>query len=91
MASTKNSPRRRDPELTRNAILDAAQQCLARDGAEGVSVSAVAKLAGVNRGTAYQHFHSKEALIRATLERVSQQLLDATFSENPPSANSRDL
>ena len=71
--------RKRDPESTRNAILEAAQTVLARDGAEGLSVSGVAQLAGVNRGTAYQHFSSKEELIRATLDRVSHQLLDAVF------------
>jgi len=42
-------------------------------------VSAVAKLAGVNRGTAYQHFHSKDELIEATLGRVSEHLLEAVF------------
>lgn len=79
MNSSATTRRKRDPESTRNAILDAAQSCLAKYGAEGVSVSAVAKLAGVNRGTAYQHFHSKEELVNATLGRVSQQLLDAVF------------
>ena len=71
--------RRRDPEGTRTAILDAAQSILAEDGAEALSVSRVANLAGVNRGTAYQHFLAKEDLIEATMERVSHQLLDAVF------------
>jgi len=52
---------------------------LARDGAEGLSVSTVAQLAGVNRGTAYQHFSDKDELVRATLDWVSEQLLDAVF------------
>lgn len=73
--------RRRDPELTRSTILDAAQECLAQDGAEGVSVSRVAKVAGVNRGTAYQHFQSKESLIQATLDRVSRQLCETVFGD----------
>lgn len=73
--------RRRDPEGTRNAILDAAQTILAQDGAEALSVSRVANLAGVNRGTAYQHFMAKEDLIKATMERVSHQLLEAVFEE----------
>jgi len=81
ISSVTKPVRRRDPESTRMSILDAAQICLARDGAEGVSVSSVAKLAGVNRGTAYQHFQSKEALIQATLDRVSMELLDAVFFE----------
>ncbi len=71
--------RKRDPESTRISILEAAKTVLARDGAEGLSVSSVAKLAGVNRGTAYQHFQVKEDLIRATLDWVSHQLLDAVF------------
>jgi AcrR family transcriptional regulator len=71
--------RKRDPESTRISILDAATTVLAQDGAEGLSVSSVAKLAGVNRGTAYQHFQVKEDLIRATIDRVSQQLLHAVF------------
>jgi len=86
MNSTATPRRKRDPETTRNAILDAAQSCLSEYGAEGVSVSAVAKLAGVNRGTAYQHFHSKEELVNATLGRVSQQLLDAVFDNESSQA-----
>ena len=70
---------KRTPEHTREAILDAAQTCMARDGKEGLSMSVVAKLAGVNRGTAYQHFSSKEKLVAATLERVSLQLIAAVF------------
>ena len=74
--------RRRHPEGTRTAILDAAQSILAEDGAEALSVSRVANLAGVNRGTAYQHFLAKEDLIEATMERVSHQLLEAVFEES---------
>jgi AcrR family transcriptional regulator len=78
-ATKKDQRRKRDPESTRIAILEAAKTVLARDGAEGLSVSSVAKLAGVNRGTAYQHFQVKEDLVRATLDSVSHQLLDAVF------------
>lgn len=77
--SRQRERRKRDPESTRVSILEAAVSVLARDGAEALSVSSVAKLAGVNRGTAYQHFQVKETLIRATLERVSHQLLEAVF------------
>ncbi len=81
VAEDTRAVRRRDPEMTRSSILDAAQECLARDGAEGVSVSGVAKVAGVNRGTAYQHFQSKESLIQATLDRVSRQLCETVFGD----------
>lgn len=78
-SAAKDKRRKRDPESTREAILDAAKTVLARDGAEGLSVSTVAKIAGVNRGTAYQHFQLKEDLVRATLDWVSHQLLEAVF------------
>jgi AcrR family transcriptional regulator len=89
MSPTPSKPRqrrKRDPESTRSSILEAAKTILAQDGAEGLSVSSVAKLAGVNRGTAYQHFQVKEDLIRATLELVSHQLLDAVARPIPPVA-----
>jgi len=82
MSPARNpKPRKRDPQFTRISILEAAKTVMAREGAEGLSVSSVAKLAGVNRGTAYQHFQVKEDLVRATLDWVSQQLLEAVFGE----------
>lgn len=71
----------RDPAATRETILDAASNLLAKDGPEGVSLSAVAHLAGVNRGTAYQHFETREKLIEATTQWVSDKLFRAVFGE----------
>lgn len=81
----KNTPRRkRDPDSTRAAILEAAGKLLAKDGPEGLSVSQVAQLAGVNRGTAYQHFPSREELLEATTSWVSERMRRAVFGEEPP-------
>lgn len=71
--------RRRDPDGTRAAILEAAGALLAKDGPEGLSVSQVAQLAKVNRGTAYQHFQTREQLLEATTGWVSEQLVEAVF------------
>ncbi|MGH6960893.1 MAG: TetR/AcrR family transcriptional regulator, partial [Dongiaceae bacterium] len=71
--------RKRDPEGTRAAILEAAGKLLAKDGPEGLSVSQVAQLAGVNRGTAYQHFPTREQLLEATTAWVSERLRLAVF------------
>jgi AcrR family transcriptional regulator len=73
--------RPRDPEGTREAILEAARTRLAADGPEGLSLSEVAHLAGVNRGTAYQHFETREKLIKATAEWVSDKLFRAVFGD----------
>lgn len=74
---------RRNPDGTRTAILQAAGKLLAQDGPEGLSVSQVAQLAGVNRGTAYQHFPSRELLLEATTAWVSDQLRQAVFGDRP--------
>ena len=79
----KPKRRSRDPEATREAILAAARTLLAKDGPEGVSLSEVAHLAGVNRGTAYQHFETREKLVEAATEHVSDRMFRAVFGETP--------
>lgn len=71
----------RDPDATHELILAAAQAMMAEQGPGGLTVSDVARRAGVNRGTAYQHFPTRERLVAAMLERLgrgTKQLLDAT-------------
>jgi AcrR family transcriptional regulator len=77
----KREPKKRDPERTREAILEAAREVLAQDGKEGLSVAQVAQRAGVNRGTAYQHFQTREQLIEATAAWVSSELSRAVFGD----------
>lgn len=73
--------RPRDPVATREAILAAARHLVARDGPESMSVSAVAALAGINRGTAYQHFATRDELLAATMASVSDELFRAAFGD----------
>jgi AcrR family transcriptional regulator len=73
--------RTRDPAATRAAILEASGHLLAKDGPEGISLSEVAHLAGVNRGTAYQHFATREKLIQATTDWVADRLFRAAFGD----------
>jgi AcrR family transcriptional regulator len=80
--------RPRDPAGTRQVILEAARSILARDGLEGISVSAVANLAGIHRGTAYQHFENRDELILATTQSVSDLLFRAAFGD-PATASER--
>jgi len=71
--------RRRNKVATREDILAAARTVLASDGPDALSLSKVANLAGVNRGTAYQHFETREELIKATVESVGQHLSTTIF------------
>lgn len=64
----------RDPDRTRKAILDAAKELIASEGVDAVSVSSVARLANVNRGTAYLHFKDREELMDATISSVVNEL-----------------
>lgn len=71
----------RDPEATHETILAAAQAMMAEQGPNGLTVSDVARRAGVNRGTAYQHFPTRERLVAAVLERLgrgTKRVLDAS-------------
>ncbi|MDQ1292817.1 MAG: hypothetical protein QG608_697 [Actinomycetota bacterium] len=64
-------PARRGGALQRSdgRILAAARELFLADGYAGVNLDRVAAAAGVSRQTVYNRFGSKEAVLRATLER----------------------
>lgn len=66
--------RRADARLSRSALLEAARELMAERGPEALTVVAVARRAGLNRSTAYQHFRSRKALLRAVGERFAEEL-----------------
>lgn len=70
-----------DPESTRQEILQAALEVLAKDGSQNLSVSEVARRAGVNRGTAYQHFPTREDLAHATAKWVSERMYEEFYGD----------
>lgn len=91
-AATPTGRRRRNPEATREDIIAAARTVLASDGPDGLSLSKVAHLAGVNRGTAYQHFETREDLIKATVEWVSRHLSENILGrEDNPAASPGEI
>jgi TetR/AcrR family transcriptional repressor of mexJK operon len=61
----------------RLAVLEAAQELFARDGLEGTSMEAIARLAGVSKVTLYSHFTDKDALFREAVTQVCH-------THNPP-------
>jgi AcrR family transcriptional regulator len=58
---------------TRAALIQAAQQILAEDGDTGVSIQAIADLAGVGFGSFFNHFTSKDALFDAAFQDAFDQ------------------
>lgn len=59
----------RDPERTRQALLDAALAEFAEKGLAGARVSEIAARAGVNKQLISYHFDGKDGLYRALVER----------------------
>ena len=60
----------RNPQQTRQRILQAAQQEFAEHGPAGARVDQVARRAGVNKRMIYHYFDSKDGLFRAVLSSV---------------------
>lgn len=58
------------------AILDAAQRVFEMYGARRANVEDVAKAAGISRSTLYRAYPTKEALLRAVLDRELDEFLD---------------
>lgn len=80
-------PHESDAVLTRERVLDAAEDVLRRFGPPKATVVDVARALGVSHGSVYRHFPSKAALRDAVAERwlsrVSQPLA-AIAAENGP-------
>lgn len=59
-----------NPEASKKAILDAAEELFAEKGFEAASIQEISSRAGVSRGTPGYFFGSKEKLYQAVLERA---------------------
>lgn len=53
----------------KDLILDAMQELLNTETAQSISVSDIAKKAGIGKGSIYYYFHSKNDIIEAVIER----------------------
>jgi AcrR family transcriptional regulator len=67
----------RDPERSRVAILDAAEQLFAEQGYDATSLTQVGAAAGVSRGTPGYFFRSKPELYQAVLDRSFSEVREA--------------
>ncbi len=63
----------RDGSITRNKIMDVAQQMVLDVGLTGTSVEKVIDQAGVTKGTFFYHFKTKHDLAAALIERYASE------------------
>ena len=85
-----SGPRRRRADADRSvaAILDAALEALASD--PDLSMSEIARRAGVVRATIYVHFPTRESLLDAVMERAVADVAEATRNSEPQRGEPRE-
>jgi AcrR family transcriptional regulator len=74
MTSVRRSQAERSA-ATREALLDAAIDCLIDDGYASVTTSRVAERAGLSRGAHLHHFQTRNALVAAAVEQLAERWL----------------
>jgi AcrR family transcriptional regulator len=67
----KNEDREQVLESNREALLAAAADELAREGYNGANINRISQVAGFAKGTVYNYFASKEALMLAVLDEYA--------------------
>lgn len=80
---------RRAPEQRRAAVVDAARELFLAQGIEATSVDAIARRAGVAKGTVYLSFPTKQHLVRAIEQEFDALILGrlrSATSTAPPDA-----
>lgn len=63
-------------EEKRNLIMDSALEHFAKEGYHATTITHIAKHAGISKGLMYNYFESKEALLRAIIERSVKEVLN---------------
>jgi len=86
--SKRGAIRLRDPERTRDRLLQAASREVYRSGFQSASLDAILAATGVTKGALYYHFDSKEALGYAVVEEVINPDVRATWVR--PLQNGKD-
>ena len=79
---------------TRELLMKAAMRLMAEVGEQAVSVSEVARRAGVTRPGAYYHFKKREDLIASVEEKLDKELiytLDRTFAQRESFDDASDV
>lgn len=78
--------RKKQPDLVRKALLEAASRLAIEQGLSAVTVQSVANMTGVTKGGLFHHFPSKKALLEGMLTELLEKLdaeIDAHMAKDP--------
>ncbi len=81
MTAASSAKTERNNRLSANDWAQAALDLIAEDGVHAGAVEPLARRLGVTKGSFYWHFPSRDALLRAALERWEQVELDEVFAQ----------
>ena len=86
-ASSRNE---RSGRLSAEDWAQGALDCISETGVSGVAVEPLARRLGVTKGSFYWHFPSRDALLKAALERWERVELEEVFARVEGIADPRD-
>lgn len=76
----------RKPTITRDHLLDIAEDIVRSDGAKALTIDALARSAGISKGGVQYSFASKDDLVRALIERWTNQFDEMLKEDEPTTA-----
>ncbi len=90
-----NKPRKRNPELTRQRVLEAATREFAEKGLSGARVDEIARRSNANKRMLYHYFGSKDDLYLAVMEdayrKIREEEKDLDLTNMDPVSGMREL
>ena len=89
MVRLKQGEHKQMMEQTRQRLLDAAAAEFARTGYPGANINTISTAAGYAKGTIYNYFPSKKALLLALIDVTAQEHLDFMLERSRPETDPR--
>jgi AcrR family transcriptional regulator len=90
MPASRRSFSREQPELRKEALIEATLTLMAKTGPTGATVRAIAETAGMSQGMIRHYFSSKEELIVAAYERHMRAMTEATEAQGGKTGTATD-
>ena len=81
MKKILQQPKRRNKSLTKEIILNTAENIFAKDGYHKTSMDKIAEKSGTSKGSIYFHFPSKEKLFCSLIDKLANSLEQATIKK----------